>query len=56
MKNQGKLIKLVLKAIGLAMGVVVLVLSVLGKSGSEINIFMGIGLFAISLCVFNEGN
>ncbi len=46
----------ILKALGLAMAVAVVVLSILGATPVETSItLLGIGLFAIALALFLEG-
>lgn len=49
-------VNLALKAVGLAMGVAVVVLSVLNVANVQtIAILEGIGLFAVAVAVLNEG-
>ncbi len=55
MKNQ-PMVGLVLKAIGLAMGVAVVVLSVLNTATVQTMVsLLGIGLFAVALAMLAEG-
>jgi len=55
MKNQ-RILALVLKAIGLAMGVAVVVLSVLSAATVQTMVLLlGIGLFAVGLAMLSEG-
>ena len=50
MENAGSIISLILKAVALAMAVVVIVLGILGEATAETSITMlGIGLFTLAV-------
>jgi len=55
MKEIGPVFQLALKAVALAMGVAVVVLSILGTVPLQTNvILLGIGLFALAMAVLGE--
>lgn len=49
MEKDNQIIGLVLKALALAMGVAITVLTILGQFNPGMNVFTGIGLFALAL-------
>lgn len=54
-KNIKKLLELILKAVGLAMGVATLVLSILGElQGTEAIILLSIGVIALAINALQE--
>jgi hypothetical protein len=57
MKEIGPVFQLALKAVALAMGVAVVVLSILGNVPVQTNvILLGIGLFALAMAVMGESS
>jgi len=55
MKKYGVLIDLVLKAVGMAMGVVTVVISILGVATSEtLVLLLGIGVFCLGLAALSN--
>ena len=55
MKKYGALIDLVLKAVGMAMGVVTVVISILGVATSEtLILLLGIGVFCLGLAALSS--
>ena len=55
MKERSELVQLVLKAVGMAMGVASVVLSVLGTVPVQTNVMLlGIGLFALGLAALDR--
>ena len=57
MKKIGAIIDLVLKAVGLAMGVAVVVMSILGAADTDTLItLLGIGLFCLGLAALDKVN
>ena len=55
MKERHRIVQLVLKAVGMAMGVASVVLSVLGTVPVQTNvILLGIGVFALSLAALDQ--
>ena len=55
MKERSEIVQLVLKAVGMAMGVASVVLSVLGTVPVETNvILLGIGVFALGLAALDR--
>jgi len=57
MKKIGAIIDLVLKAVGLAMGVAVVVMGILGSADTDTLItLLGIGLFCLGLAALNQVN
>jgi hypothetical protein len=55
MKETQSLVQLVLKAVALAMGVAVVVLSILGTVPPQTNVMLlGIGLFALALAALSQ--
>lgn len=55
MKERQQIVQLVLKAVGMAMGVVSVVLSFLRTAPVETNVMLlGIGLFALGLAALNQ--
>lgn len=55
MEKYNQIIGLVLKALAMAMGVAITVLTILGQFNPGMNVFTGFGLFAISLAaLINE--
>jgi len=56
-KNVGQIVELVLKAVGLAMGVAAVVLSVLNVADVETTVLLlGIGLFGTAVGNFDKGS
>ena len=54
MEDRSKIVQLVLKAVGMAMGVASVVLSLLGVAPVETNvILLGIGVFALGLAALD---
>ncbi len=55
MKETQSVVQLVLKAVALAMGVAVVVLSILGNVPLQTNVMLlGIGLFALALAALSQ--
>ena len=55
MKKYGAIIDLVLKAVGMAMGVVTIVISILGAATTEtLILLLGIGLFCLGLAALSN--
>ena len=55
MEERSEIVQLVLKAVGMAMGVASVVLSFLGTTPVETNvILLGIGVFALGLAALNQ--
>ena len=55
MKERQRIVQLVLKAVGLAMGVASVVLSVLGTVPVQTNVLLlGIGVFALGLAALDQ--
>ena len=55
MKGRSEIVQLVLKAVGMAMGVASVVLSVLGTVPAETNVMLlGIGVFALGLAALDR--
>jgi hypothetical protein len=55
MKETQSVVQLVLKAVALAMGVAVVVLSILGTVPPQTNVMLlGIGLFALALAALSQ--
>jgi hypothetical protein len=55
MEERHRIVQLVLKAVGMAMGVASVVLSVLGTTPAETNVtLLGIGVFALGLAALNQ--
>jgi len=55
MKERHQLVQLVLKGLGMAMGVASVVLSILGAAPVQTNVtLLGIGLFALGLAALNQ--
>lgn len=55
MEERREIVQLVLKGVGLAMGVVSVVLSLLGAAPAQTNVtLLGIGLFALGLAALNQ--
>jgi hypothetical protein len=55
MKERQQIVQLVLKGVGMAMGVCSVVLSILGAAPVQTNVtLLGIGLFALGLAALNE--
>jgi hypothetical protein len=54
-KERHRIVQLVLKAVGMAMGVASVVLSVLGTVPVQTNVFLlGIGVFALGLAALDQ--